>query len=107
MLRGHPRRGFFGGGGKRPEVEKFDPEYDYYKDMGLTSKATDAEIKNQYYKLCYEYHPDRSSGMHQDKFKLVNAAYQILKDKELRKQYDEARAIAKDGGRSYYDAHKQ
>ena len=44
-----------------------------------------------YYKKCYEYHPDRTGGMHQDKFKDINVAYEILKDEKKRKEYDEAR----------------
>jgi len=48
---------------------------DYYKVLGLSKTATQSEIKNMYYKLCYEYHPDRAGGMHQDKFKEINVAY--------------------------------
>ena len=44
-----------------------------------------------YYKKCYEYHPDRTGGMHQDKFKDINVAYEILRDEKKRKEYDEAR----------------
>jgi len=45
----------------------------------------------QYHKLCFQYHPDKASGMYQDKFKLVNEAYAILKDEAKRKDYDDAR----------------
>jgi DnaJ-class molecular chaperone len=44
-----------------------------------------------YYKLCYEYHPDRAGNMHQDKFKEITNAYAILESEEKRKKYDEAR----------------
>ena len=44
-----------------------------------------------YYKKCYEYHPDRTGGMHQDKFKAINVAYDILRNQEKRKEYDQAR----------------
>ena len=44
-----------------------------------------------YYKKCYEYHPDRTGGMHQDKFKAINVAYNILRNEEKRKEYDLAR----------------
>ena len=62
--------------------------------MGLKKNASDAEIKNMYYKLCYEYHPDKSGGgaVHADKFKEINAAYDVLKSADKRKRYDEARA---------------
>jgi len=34
------------------------------------------------------YHPDRNRGFHQEKFKLVNEAYQVLGDKEKREVYN-------------------
>ena len=50
------------------------------------------EIKNMYRKKCYEYHPDQTGGLHQDKFKAINVAYQILRDEQKRGKYDQARA---------------
>lgn len=67
-------RTFWGGKGQQPQ-DDFDATVDYYKILGLTSSASDSDIKNQYYKLCYEYHPDRTGGMYQEKFKQINAAY--------------------------------
>ena len=81
------QRGFFGGGKPPPPLD-FDPEVDYYKVLGLTKKSSDKDIKNAYYKGCYEYHPDRTGGMHQDKFKDINNAYQVLSDSDKKKQYD-------------------
>jgi len=52
-----------------------------------------------YYKKCYEYHPDRTGGMHQDKFKEINSAYEILGNEEKRKKYDEAREEFLDSGK--------
>ena len=57
------------------------------------------QIKNMYYKKCYEYHPDRTGGMHQDKFKEINSAYEILGNEEKRKKYDEAREEFLDSGK--------
>ncbi len=37
------------------------------------------------------YHPDRNRGFHQEKFKLLNEAYQVLSDKEMREEYDRIR----------------
>lgn len=84
-----PRATFYGGSGKQDT--DFDETHDYYKDLGLKKDASKDTIKNQYYKLCYEYHPDRASGAHQDKFKEITAAYEVLKNEERRKRYDQAR----------------
>lgn len=87
-----PQASFWGSGNKQPDPkDDFDPEHDYYKDLGLTKSAKKEDIKNAYYKLCYEYHPDKSSGMHQDKFKMINVAYDVLKDQEKKERYDQAR----------------
>jgi DnaJ-class molecular chaperone len=59
--------------------------------MNLNKKADKKTIKNMYHKLCFEYHPDKASGMHQEKFKMINDAYQVLGDEKIRKSYDEAR----------------
>jgi len=71
-------RQFFNYNQKPPEPEEFDVNVDYYKQLGLTKNANQQELKNMYYKLCYEYHPDRAGTMHQDKFKQINSAYQVL-----------------------------
>lgn len=66
--------------------------------MEIESKVDQKTIKMQYHKLCFQYHPDKASGMYQDKFKAVNEAYSILKDEDKRKSYDEARKeLAKPG----------
>ena len=84
-------RPFFNYGRKPPEPEEFDVNTDYYKALGVSKTASQKEIKNMYYKLCYEYHPDHSGGMHQEKFKEINAAYEVLQNEDKRKRYDQAR----------------
>jgi curved DNA-binding protein len=65
-------------------------EKDYYKILGTTKNATDAEIKKKYRKLAMKYHPDQSKGdkAAEAKFKQISEAYAVLSDKEKRKQYD-------------------
>ena len=60
--------------------------------LGLTKTATAKDIKNMYYKKCYEYHPDKTGGMHQDKFKEINVAYEVLSDEKKKTKYDTLRA---------------
>ena len=60
-----PKRFFWNGQKqKQPDPNAFDPSIDYYKVLEVKKSATDKEIKNMYYKKCYEYHPDRTGGMH-------------------------------------------
>lgn len=61
---------------------------DYYKILGVNKGASDAEIKKAFYKLAHQHHPDKKGG-DEAKFKEANEAYQVLKDKKKRQQYDQ------------------
>jgi molecular chaperone DnaJ len=63
---------------------------DPYKTLGVTKKASQDEVKKAYRKLARQYHPDRNGGdaKAEERFKEVQAAYDILGDPDKRKQYD-------------------
>ncbi len=63
---------------------------DYYEVLGVKREASDAEIKSAYRKLARKYHPDRNPGDKQaeENFKEVQAAYDVLSEKDKRQQYD-------------------
>ena len=65
-------------------------ERDLYKVLGVQRNATELEIKRAYHKLALRYHPDRNPGDRHstEKFKEINAAYQVLRDVESRARYD-------------------
>ncbi len=63
---------------------------DYYKTLGVSKNATDAEIKKAYRKLAMKYHPDHAKGdkAAEEKFKKISEAYAVLSDKQKRQEYD-------------------
>lgn len=63
------------------------PKTNHYDTLGVKKTATDDEIKKAFRKLARKHHPD--AGGSEDKFKSINEAYEILSDKDKRKQYDQ------------------
>ena len=63
----------------------------YYDELGVKRDATRKEIKTAYLKLSKKFHPDKKGG-DTEKFKLISAAYEVLKDSKSRKHYDETGA---------------
>lgn len=63
---------------------------DFYQILGISKKATLAEIKKAYRKLARKYHPDLNPGDKDAelKFKNITEAYETLKDPKKRKNYD-------------------
>lgn len=63
---------------------------DPYEILGVTKKATEAEIKKAFRTLAKKHHPDTHANDPKavKKFQEVSGAYEILGDKEKRAQFD-------------------
>lgn len=62
---------------------------DYYEVLGVSRDASPEEIKKAYRRLARKYHPDVSSEPDaEERFKEINAAYEVLSDPERRAMYD-------------------
>jgi curved DNA-binding protein CbpA len=63
---------------------------DYYSILGVSQHAKYREIKAAYRRLALKYHPDRnSSPFSENTIKIINAAFEVLSDRDKRRQYDE------------------
>lgn len=89
---------------------------DPYRVLGVDRSADAATIRKAYKKLARQWHPDVNKAPDaEERFKEINAAYDVLGDEEKRKLYDEfgdislrpgfdanqARAWQRAGGRGY------
>lgn len=58
--------------------------------MGVSKDASDKEIKMAYRRLARKYHPDLNKETNaEEKFKELGEAYEVLRDPEKRKVYDQ------------------
>src|SRR6185312_12306266 len=75
-------------------------EKDFYKELGVSSDASEQEIKRAARKLLAENHPDRnpSNQAAEDRYKAVSEAKEVLSDAAKRKEYDETRRLFANGG---------
>ena len=68
---------------------------DFYAILGVKKDASDADLKKTYRKLARQYHPDSNPGdaKAEARFKEISEAYSVLSDPDLRREYDQVRAM--------------
>ena len=78
----------------RPARGRIDP-MGYYKELEITPRATEEEIKGAYRRLALETHPDRQrqNGIEarkraEERFKRIGEAYNVLGKRGVRANYD-------------------
>lgn len=71
------------------------PDYNLYEEIGVSSGASDNEIKSAYRALAKQYHPDINNEKGaEERFKRISVAFDVLSDKQKRSRYDYGRSHA-------------
>jgi len=78
-----------------------------YEILGVSENASPEEIKKAYRKLARKYHPDVNKDKEAvEKFKEINAAYEVLSDKKKKDEYD-LYGDQMFGGQNFHDFARQ
>lgn len=65
---------------------------DHYTVLGIASNATTADVKRAYRQKAAFYHPDRNAAADAaERFRAMQAAYDVLSDDNKRQAYDDNR----------------
>lgn len=80
-------------------------EKNLYEILEISPSASDSAIKSAYRKLARKHHPDLNSGSELSikKFKEVTEAYEILSDRDKKKNYDLLRGVYKETSKAKFN----
>ena len=72
---------------------------DYYEVLGVERTASAEDIKRAFRRKAREFHPDvNKADDAEERFKEVNAAYDVLSDPGKRDQYDRFGSVGRGAG---------
>lgn len=60
----------------------------YYQVLGVSVNASQSEIKKRFHELSRQHHPDRNENSDLEKYQRITAAYEVLSNKDSRRQFD-------------------
>ncbi|MEO1005724.1 MAG: DnaJ domain-containing protein, partial [Cyanobacteria bacterium J06638_38] len=60
----------------------------HYQVLQVSSQATQQEIKQSYRRLAKKFHPDSQKSSNSEQIIALNAAYEVLGDRQSRRRYD-------------------
>ena len=61
----------------------------HYATLGANYEATEAQLKKKFRELALKFHPDKNkTPKAEERFKKINAAYEVLSDATKRRDYD-------------------
>jgi molecular chaperone DnaJ len=63
-------------------------DINYYFILNVSNDADNITIRKSYYKLSFDFHPDRNKDIDISKFNEITEAYKILSNEESRSDYD-------------------
>jgi hypothetical protein len=70
-------------------MSQFDSNKDYYEILGANERSSRRDLKRLFRRLAASRHPDK--GGSEEEMKTLNEAYRILKNDEMRRDYDAQR----------------
>lgn len=84
------------------EADRIAVEVDHYAVLGVSTDATEKQLKTAYRMRSLKFHPDRKEG-HTAAFQRIAEAFEVLSDIDRRRAYDEGGDIKVKRGRRNED----
>lgn len=77
-------------------MSQFDTSKDYYAILGADESTPQIQIDRLYKRLAAQRHPDK--GGSEEEMKSLNEAYRVLKNEQIRREYDAKRCRSAEPG---------